>query len=183
MPSRDSKDHAGWIRSALDRFEIPLMRYASGITGDVERARDIVQETFLQLCRQQPSRITDHLAEWLFTVCRNRALSSRRKESRMTTLNETQVEQRPSPDLDPAEQVEREETADRIRRLIEDLPSKQREVVRLKFQAGLSYKEIARVANLSVSNVGFLLHTALKTIRHEMASEESRPSIPLRRVK
>ncbi len=183
MGSRDSKDHAGWVRSALDRFEIPLMRYASGITGDVERARDIVQETFLQLCRQRPSRIADHLAEWLFTVCRNRALSSRRKESRMTTLNEIQVAQRPSPDLNPAEQAEQEETTARVRRLIEALPTKQREVVRLKFQAGLSYKEIGRVANLSVSNVGFLLHTALKRIRQEMASQDSQPSMPLRRIK
>lgn len=181
--SPDPQERANWVRSALDRFELPLMRYASGITGDAERARDIVQETFLRLCRERPARIADHLAEWLFTVCRNRALSVRRKESRMTTLNEIQVEQRPSPGLNPAEQVERDETSDRIRRLIETLPSKQREVVRLKFQAGLSYKEIGTVANLSVSNVGFLLHTALKTIRHEMAAEESPVSRPLRRIK
>ena len=48
----------------------------------------------------------------------------------------------------------------------------QREVVRLKFQAGLSYAEISRVTGHSVSNVGFLLHTALKTLRRQMQRED-----------
>jgi len=51
------------------------------------------------------------------------------------------------------------------------LPLNQREVVRLKFQNGLSYQEISRVTSLTVTNVGFLLHTALKTIRHQLQAE------------
>ncbi len=50
-------------------------------------------------------------------------------------------------------------------RLVGGLPETQREVVLLKFQNGLSYKEIARVTQHSVSNVGYLLHTAIKTLR------------------
>jgi RNA polymerase sigma-70 factor (ECF subfamily) len=41
-------------------------------------------------------------------------------------------------------------------------------VVRLKFQHGLSYKEIAAVTELSVSNVGYLIHTAIKKLRTEL---------------
>jgi RNA polymerase sigma-70 factor (ECF subfamily) len=48
---------------------------------------------------------------------------------------------------------------------MEALPENQREVVRLKFQNGMSYKEIATVTELTVSNVGFLIHTALATLR------------------
>ena len=50
------------------------------------------------------------------------------------------------------------------------LPNNQQEVVRLKFQNGMSYKEIAAVTELSVSNVGFLLHTALDTLRTRIAA-------------
>jgi len=44
-------------------------------------------------------------------------------------------------------------------------------VLRLKFQEGLSYREIAAITDVSVSNVGFLLHTALKTLRGRLGGE------------
>ena len=44
--------------------------------------------------------------------------------------------------------------------------------MRLKFQNGLSYKEIAHITNLSVTNVGFLIHTAIKTLRQRMTEQE-----------
>jgi RNA polymerase sigma-70 factor (ECF subfamily) len=53
------------------------------------------------------------------------------------------------------------------------LPPKQREVVRLKFQAQLSYEEIAAITSLSVSNVGVLLHTAIRTLRQRMTQLEA----------
>ena len=74
---------AQWIVSALARYEAPLLRYASRLLGDVDRARDVVQDTFLKLCREDPTRLDGHLAQWLFTVCRNRALDIQRKEGRV----------------------------------------------------------------------------------------------------
>ena len=41
-----------WFRTVVDRFEGPLVRYAKSITGDTERARDVVQEAFLRLHRE-----------------------------------------------------------------------------------------------------------------------------------
>ena len=43
--------------------------------------------------------------------------------------------------------------------------------MRLKFQNGFSYTEIARITELSVTNVGFLIHTAVTRLRHEFAAE------------
>ena len=97
-----------WIVAALDRHESHLVRYATWILGDAERAREVVQETFLRLCKEQPARIGDHLAQWLFTVCRNLAFDVRKKENRMIPLTEpetiTAVHDRPGASL------EREET-------------------------------------------------------------------------
>jgi RNA polymerase sigma-70 factor (ECF subfamily) len=64
----------------------------------------------------------------------------------------------------------------RVLALVDSLPAKQREVVRLKFQHGFSYKEISRISGHSVSNVGFILHMAIKRIREEMALAEGRPA-------
>jgi RNA polymerase sigma-70 factor (ECF subfamily) len=52
------------------------------------------------------------------------------------------------------------------------LPANQREVLYLKFQQGLSYKEIGKVTGHSVSNVGFLIHTGMKTLRGKVASDD-----------
>ena len=58
-----------------------------------------------------------------------------------------------------------------VLRLIDRLPPNQQEVVRLKFQNGFSYKEISRITELSVSNVGFLIHTAVTRLRTEFAAQ------------
>ena len=49
--------------------------------------------------------------------------------------------------------------------LLDTLPPNQREVIRLKFQNGFSYQEISRISGHSVSNVGYLIHAGIKTLR------------------
>lgn len=153
-----------WVVDALDRHERPLIRYATWLLGDSEMARDVVQETFLRLCREDPARLDGHLAAWLFTVCRNLALDTRQKASRSASLDNVEV-----PvvyDLDG--QHDARQALDRILDVLETLPRNQREVVYLKFQGGLSYKEIAAITALSTGNVGFLLHSAVRAIRSRL---------------
>lgn len=154
-----------WIRAAVGRFERPLTLYVARLLGDADRARDVVQDVFLKLCGQERERVEPHLAEWLFTVGRNRATDVLRKEGRMTRLSDEHLEARPAEAPPPSEAVERGEEAASILRMLEDLPRGQQEVIRLKFQNGFSYKEISRISGYSVSNVGFMIHTGLKTIR------------------
>jgi RNA polymerase sigma factor (sigma-70 family) len=164
-----------WIVEALDRYESHLVRYATSILSDVDRAREVVQETFLRLCREKPARIESHLAQWLFTVCRNLAFDVRKKETRMSPL--TDPDTIPTVFERPGVSLEREQTISQVLRIMETLPKNQREVLRLKFQCELSYKEISEVTQLSVTNVGFLIHTAIKTVRKEMLAESAKRRI------
>src|SRR5215472_10673208 len=107
-------EHESWVRDAVARFEGPLMLFASRLMGDTDTARDIVQETFLKLCASDRSSIDGHLAEWLFTVCRNRALDVLRKEQRMSQLREEQVHRCLSPGPGPLDAAERHELAARV---------------------------------------------------------------------
>ncbi|MEO8494568.1 MAG: sigma-70 family RNA polymerase sigma factor [Planctomycetota bacterium] len=168
MSSNEHSADNGWIKSVVEQYERPLVRYAAQITGDLERGRDVAQDTFLRLCKQDPEQLDGHLAEWLYTVCRNRALDVRRKESRMKTMTAEQATVQESRDTNQAVATEQQETAARVLEFVDKLTENQREVVRLKFQHGLSYKEIAAVTELSVSNVGFLIHTAIKKLRAEL---------------
>jgi RNA polymerase sigma factor (sigma-70 family) len=169
MPGKPSADDGTWVRGAVDRFEAPLTLYAARLIHDAEAARDVVQETFLRLCAQDRAAVETRLAEWLFTVCRHRALDVLRKESRMTQINEEQARRCLATEPGPPDVAERRELAARVLDLIGTLPANQQEVVRLKFQNGFSYQEISRISGLSVSNVGYLLHHALKDLRSRLA--------------
>jgi RNA polymerase sigma factor (sigma-70 family) len=156
-----------WIAKALDLYEAQLLRYATWLVGDLEIAREVVQETFLRLCKEQhASKIADYLAQWLFTVCRNLAFDVRKKEARMTPLGDMHI------GVDS--RLDEKQTAGEIFQMLDRLPKNQREVVYLKFQCDLSYKEISDITKLSVTNVGFLMHTALKNLRKELLSEPVR---------
>src|ERR1044071_2349165 len=112
-----------WMRDVLKEHEGPLLRYATRLTGNLESARDIVQDTFLKLCRENPERLNSHLPEWLFTVCRNRALDVLRKESRLAPLPDELVSTEPTPF---AVAADREAETD-VLRALDELPANQQE--------------------------------------------------------
>src|SRR6476660_4122387 len=114
---------AEWVRGILLRHEGDLTRYARRIVGDDERARDVVQETFLKLCAADRQELDGHLVEWLYTVCRNKALDVRRKEQRMTTLAAETFALKASSDHPPALLAERRDSAGQIFELLDRLPA------------------------------------------------------------
>ena len=159
-----------WICAAVDRFERSLTLYAARIVGDEERARDVVQDTFLKMWQADRAEIDGHLAQWLYTVCRNRALDELRRDGRMTALNEARTATVETAVTPAPGKAGGRESVGQIRRLLEGLPPRQQEVIRLKFQGGLSYRQIGEVMDLTVSHVGVLIHTALKTVRGSLES-------------
>jgi DNA-directed RNA polymerase specialized sigma24 family protein len=194
MTSPDAPD----FPALLERYERPLVRYAQSIVGDVDSARDVVQEVFIKLARGEmrdtrsaeggtrngehgsggengsaptfprselrvPSSDVPHLEAWLFTVTRNGALDHHRKQSRIIPM--PIQDDRPCGEPSPAATLESRDGEASLLRLLDALPPNQREVIRLKFQNDLTYREIAEVTQLTVTNIGFLLHTGLKKLR------------------
>lgn len=163
------------VREALERHERPLIEFAKRITGDVESARDVVQEVLLKLWRvdeRVEPDITAHLAEWLYTVCRRQAVDHTRKETAMKTR-----ERRVGAATEPTVLPSNAERADEYRNVVahlDRLPSKQAEALRLKFQGGLSYQEISRVMGETLGNVGWLIHQGIKTLRARVEAKEVR---------
>jgi RNA polymerase sigma-70 factor (ECF subfamily) len=158
-----------WIQDVVARWESDLVRYARHLLGDAERARDVVQDTFLKLCQQDRGQLDGHLVEWLFTVCRNGALDARRKEQRMTTMTLDAVMDDLSFDPQPDEAAEQRDSVEHVLSLMAGLPANQQEVLRLKFQHSLSYREISAITGLSETNVGFLIHVGIKRLRERLS--------------
>ena len=164
-----------WIDELLQRHERGLVTYASRLLGDVHRARDVVQDTFLRLLdrgQAMRSQSDEALAKWLFTTCRRRALDLRRSEDRMKSREETvAAEAREETGTTAAAELERAETVGSLRHLVEQLPPAQQEAVRLRFQHDLSYRQIAEITGSSIGNVGFLLHRAMESLRRRVQAQ------------
>ena len=155
-------------------YESPLLGYATTILHDLDRARDVVQDTFIRLCQQDIPKVRDNLKSWLFTVCRNRALDLLRKDKNLQPIDEIRWQRIAGPDLAPDAQFDQDERFAEVMKYLDRLSANQREVILLKFHQGLSYQEITKITGLTSGNVGFLIHTGLKRLR-EILPADLRP--------
>jgi len=172
IPDGSSSSCRDWIEGIVDRYQRPLLAYACRLLhGDHAKAQDAVQETFLRLCKEDPEQIAERVAAWLFTVCRSRVIDMQRspgysnKGHVMNSIHEVPIAD-PSPDA--SRLAETQEQSSRLAELVGTLTPRQQEVIRLRLQADLSYREIAEVTGMTVSNVGFHLHAAVRSLRDAM---------------
>ncbi len=160
------------IEELFEALESLLLSYALRLVGERSLAEDIVQEAFM--------RLHEHFAEvreprrWLYRTAHNLALNQRRTSDRIVPLDSGEAEAPPrieasDPQPLPDEQIARWEGIGLVRLSLESLDERSRQLVRLKFHENLSYKEIGARTGLSVGNVGYLLHHAIKTIGEELA--------------
>jgi RNA polymerase sigma factor (sigma-70 family) len=157
------------IRQLVESQSSKLTSYLYQRTGNLEVARDIVQETFLRLARLDRHLDHAHVLPWLYSVGRNLAIDYLRRQARWC-MNGTEVidhycaEAAPN----PLECAIHAETRDLLRECMDQLPPRHQEVMVLKFESGLSYREIASITRLSISNVGFIIHQSVARLRYLM---------------
>lgn len=170
-PAMNPQDFEAFIEQAVTEHESALIGYARTFVYDRDRARDVVQDTFIRLCKQDVEKVRDNLKSWLFTVCRNRCLDVLRKEKRIEPLDDLQWKKVAGAEVAPDDAAELEDKLEELMRIMDRIPKNQRDVILLKFQQGLSYKEIEEVTGLGQGNIGFLIHAGLKRLRALMPSE------------
>lgn len=174
MTDPDRKWPTVELSAIIDRYERPLLAYASRmLAGDWQAAQDAVQETFLRLCREDPAKIESRVAAWLFTVCRTRVIDMQRIKRPLSIGMgpiDASVQMLPDDRPDASDVASEAEEKQQLQIMLGALTPRQQEVIRLRMQAGLSYKEIASVTGMTVSNVGFHLHEAVKSLHVRLAS-------------
>ena len=152
-----------WLTSLMERFEQRLLRYASRFVN-LESAKDIVQDAFVRLWKEEEQKLSGREREWLFCVVRNLAIDQIRKHKKVRLLEEEGVSY-PEAEVTIMFQQDMGE----IRRFVSTLPVQQREVIRLKFQESMSYREIANITGYSTAHVGVLIHKGMTEIRKKMS--------------
>ncbi len=164
-------EHRKWLQATFERLERPLIAYAMRLLGgDVEVARDCVQESFLRLCCESRSHVEGHVDAWLFKTCRNRAMDHHRQEARMIIDSDSSaLATAQASTAEPGGYLSQREEQARLHDQIARLPTREQEVLSLRLGQGLSYKQIAEITDLSVSHVGVILHEAVTKLRTAMA--------------
>lgn len=165
-------DRERWVGELLDQLEAPLLRYAVRLVGELETARDMVQDAFLRLCKQEASPLIGREREWLYAVVRNRAIDHLRKEGRMHATDAERFAETPGESAGPDAGMQAADRGAVLRQHVDRLPPRDQELLRLKFQDDLSYAAIAEITGLSVSHVGVILHHAIRKLRERMAPYE-----------
>ena len=162
MPLRDER---------CELFERLYLRYSHGLyaflyhlLGERAAAEDILQETFLRaLERYADFRAEARVSTWLYRIARNLALNYLKKEKRgkKAAFGPTDLIK----NKDVAAEVEQKEISRKLRDAIGRLSPSHREVLLLKLQGDLSYREIARITGSRIGTVRSRIHYAISALR------------------
>ena len=138
--------------------------YVASLLRDRSAAEDVTALAFERAYRKRArfSARRGSPEAWLFGIARNAALDELRKLRRRASLHGEPTDVwSPAPD----EEAERAFRRDEVRTALASLDPRDRDLVALKFAAGLSNGEIARVLGISETNVGSRLHRAVEKLR------------------
>jgi RNA polymerase sigma-70 factor (ECF subfamily) len=176
-PEEASATPQAWatIEEVFAALESPLLAYARRLVGDFAVAEDVVQDAFMKLHSQFQQVRTPQ--PWLYRTVHNLAVDHQRRASRIVLVDDRTSEDMPANDTSdsqpmPDEQIARWEGIGLVRLVLETLDARSRELIRLRFEEELSYKEIAESTGLTVGNVGYILHHALKAMALELEKTE-----------
>jgi RNA polymerase sigma-70 factor, ECF subfamily len=159
-PSAAEAEFEALYRSSRD----DVYAYVHGLLRDRVAAEDVTAQAFERAYRRRASfdrRRGSHRA-WLFGIARNAALDELRRRKRHTALATEPEDPAVASSDDAAEAALRRST---IRAAMEQLSPRERELIALKYFAGLGNAEIATVVGVSESNAGTKLHRVIEKLR------------------
>ncbi len=138
------------LRQIYDRYKVDLLKVAISLTGDVGRSEDAVQDVFLKLIESSGRLgIRSSLKSYLMTCLVNRIRSLHRGDQCRAEAPASVRTALPGPE----QWAVLDEQMRLVGRAMVQLPPEQREVVTLRVEAGLGFRQIARMQNASVNTI------------------------------
>ena len=160
IPQRSTMEEKPTLRQVFEAEESPLLRFAFGLVGQREAAEDLVQDAFLKLHAHWDDVANPRA--WLFKTVRNLALNHLRDHKRESPL-ENSDDFKSTADH-PDQSLGRLEAIGTLQLLVSELEPDDRQLIALKYHENLKYDQISQRTGLSVGNVGYKLHHALKNL-------------------
>lgn len=147
----------------VDRYKIQLNSFIYRSIQDKHKAEDIFQDTFLRVIKALPKyKHKGKFTGWLYTIANNLIIDNVRKEKYVESDDEADLaDNMPSAE----DKIVEKEKKEFLETAISRLPFEQRQVVLLRIESNLSFKEISRVLNCPLNTVLSRMHQATKLIR------------------
>ncbi len=170
--------HVNEFADLYQQYFSKVFAYVYGRVQNRELSLDIVSDVFEKaFIKKQSLRSEDAFGSWLFTIARNEVSSHWRKEKPAAKAVqeaawETEIHHQPR---SPEESLLHKERIDHLLRFLRQLPSREQEIISLKFDAELTNREIAQVLNTSEVNVRVTIFRALRKLRARMQPAGSPP--------
>jgi RNA polymerase sigma-70 factor (ECF subfamily) len=173
MTTRQFKTDILPIKHKLYRFALRILHHAA-------EAEDVVQEVFIKLWnnREQSGTISN-VEAWCITATKNLAIDKlRSKHRRLQPLN---------PALDPHDQgsspyqiTAGQDVFETVKKLMDSLPEKQRDIMHLRDIEGMQYQEIAEALDIPLDQVKVYLFRARKTVREALSKLQMTPGMAIK---
>ncbi len=144
-----------------------LFRLALRITLNREEAEDIVQDTMIKVWKTRDRwQELDSIEAYSLTIARNLSLDRIKKmDNQNDSLEEQTVERLDETTSTPSERMIQKDRLDIVRKMINELPEKQRTCLQLRDIEGKTYKEIASILNITEEQVKVSIFRARQTIK------------------
>jgi len=175
---RSEQDHAQ--KAELASFEDVMLPHldaahnlAKWLLRNEEDAKDVVQEAYLRAFKSFGGFHGSNGRAWLLTIVRNTSYTLLKKNRAvdLTTTFDEEIHASGDESASPAIMVERAEEAELITKAMDELPAEFREILVLRHQEGLSYKEIADIAQIPPGTVMSRLARARAKLREYLAAQ------------
>jgi RNA polymerase sigma-70 factor (ECF subfamily) len=152
----------------ITRYERPLYAFILRMASPSD-ADDVYQETWVRAIRALGTFDDRKPLSWLFRIARNLVVDRSRRSRRWVPLESESGEDRwPSGKPSPAEQAAGTDLGVRIRQAVDELPRDQREVFLMRTEGDLSFKEIARLQQVSINTALARMQYALDKLRTKL---------------
>ena len=157
-----------------DHYFPRVYNYVRYRVGDAETADDLTAQVFeralANIGSYRPKRAP--FAAWLSAIARNTVSDHLRAQKRRRWLSLQVLRDRASAEPQPEEAVIHNETCAELLAAVARLSDRERDLIALKFAAGLTNRRIAELTGLSQSNVGVILYRAVRRLRVELSTKE-----------
>jgi RNA polymerase sigma-70 factor (ECF subfamily) len=156
------------LADIYDEYQPLIYRYISRQVEDMETARDLTADVFNRFLSalesgQGPDK---SLKSWLYRSAHNIVVDHYRRREFRDHLPIS--EHLPASGVDPAQEAEQRMAAAHVREALETLTPDQRQVITLKFLAGLSNAEVAEIVDKPVSAIKSLQHRGLASLQRQL---------------
>ncbi len=176
---RVKQGDTGAFAVLVDKYKQPVLNVAYRMLRDATEAEDLAQTVFVQVFKSAGRyEVSAKFSTWLFTIARNLCLNEIRRRSRhpVDSMEATHPAQEDLPaqqfpdvkTVSPPESLLHGELEEKIEQALAGLPENQRLAIALCREDELSYEEIARVLDCSVSATKSLIHRGRETLKQKL---------------